>query len=241
MFFSLYPHARRLQRLLERLLLLTLLGTALAAALFTLLFLLRQTYPHGLFLVALGALLLLLRAVQVYGTRRRVQRAALEAHLLQQPLEADTLAACLRRDDHLWARSVVLQALRAAGRQPSPGRLRPDEHLRRLHTLFSTHIRPLRPTLLRPNLFALAALVALWTVESEPASVPLRYGIVLATALLVVELVEARMAWRAQDAADSLALGLSGWALDHTEPALREKPPTYRHQRLYLDRPWAGV
>ncbi len=242
MFFSLYPHARRLLATLERLLLFALLGTGLAAGLFTLLFLLRQTTPRGWLLALMGALLLVLRAVQAYQARRRAQRVALEAHLLQQPLEPQTLAACLQRDDHLWTRSILLQALRTAARQPSPGRLRSDEHLRQLHTLFSTHVGPLRPPLLRPNLLLLAALVALWTLDAAPGALPLRWGVGLAALLLVVELVEARLTWRAQDAADSLALGLSGWMLDHPgEAVVVPEKHAYHHKRLYLDRPWVEV
>lgn len=236
MFFSLYPHARRLQRLLERLLVSGLLATTLVLVTLALLFLLRTSYPHGTALWLVAAALTLLRLVQLYQARRRLQQISLEAHLLQQPLTADTLATCLQRQDHLWAQSAVLQGLRAAHAQPSPGRLRPDEHLRQFHTLFSDHLGALRPPLLRPNLLVVGVLLALWIFDAEPGAVLLRYGLALLGVLLGVELIESRLAWKAQDALDGLALGLSTWALDQPAPA-PPRPHPYHHERLYLDRP----
>ncbi len=240
MFFSLYPHTRRLQSLLERLLIVSLGGIVLALLLAGILLLVRQTQPHGT-LLGLGAGgLALLYGVQAWQARRRVQRAALEAHLLAQPLDAPTLAACLGRGDHLWGQSLVVRALRVAGAQPPLGRLRPDEHLRRLHGLFRRFMAPLRPTLLRPNLLGVAALLALWMHGTLPDTSGLGYGVVLMAGLLALEILAGRTVWQAQDALDGLTLGLADWMLGQADLPFAPSPPPYRHQRLYLDQPWTS-
>lgn len=236
MFSALRPDAHRYQRAAERLFALALVGTALAALVFTLLFLLRHTFAHGVALWLLGTAYLGVRAAQAHAAYRRAEAGALETRLLLQPLDAATLHACLYRHDHLWARSRVLDALRRGLALPPLGRLRADEHARRLYHLFAAELAPLRPSLLRPNLVLLTGLFALWATQVEPGSAQLGYAVGCTVLLGLVELGELRLAWQAQTAADALVAGLSYWALEHGNAAWHTSTPRpYTHERLYLD------
>ncbi len=239
MFSSLRSSARRFQQTLDRLLALALVGTALAALVFTLLFLLRGTFESGTALWLVSMAYLGVRLVQARAAYRRVDRGTLEAQLLLQPLDAPTLAACLHRRDHLWARSHILQGLRRGLQIPELGRLRASEQQRRIYQLYADLLRPLRPSLLRPNLLLLVALFALWATRAEPASVQLWYAIGCTALLGLIELAEVTLVWRAQECTDALAAGLSQWTLEQTDAAwLGATPRPYAHQRLYFDVPW---
>lgn len=241
MFFDLHPQARRFQQALEHAFALALLGTTLAAVAFTLLFLLRHTFTHGITLWLVSMLYLAVRIGQTGSLYSRVQRGALEARLIRQPLDARTLAQCLARTDHLWAQSRVLEGIRQARLFPSPGRLRPSEQQRRLYSLYTSLLAPLRPSLLRPNLLILLALFGLWASQTTAEPVQFGYAIGLTALLGVIELVEVSLLWRVQENVDSLVTGLSKWTLAYADaPSLTaDLPRPYGHERLYLDQPWA--
>lgn len=194
--------------------------------------------------------LLLVLLLAGYGLRRaRLARRAhaaegqlrLEEQFLRYAHDPVRLRHCLRQGDARWARSRILQAMRAGLARPLPPGALTDERRERLHQPYRHAFRRFDPGRPAFDLALLGALVvgvvAAPHVPFDPGSLLFQTGI--AALLLALACGAAQLVQQARTTRHLalLASALAEWTLEG--PAADDPAgPGYAHTLLYRSPPW---
>ena len=228
------------RRLLRRFGWLTLLSGMATLSLFPLLLRAAEADPPRGLLSCLLIFYLACKGAQWLRVRRSLKQIRTEAAFVGQRLSSAILAGCLERDDHLWAHSLTLHALREARARPFPGLLLVEEEQRYVRRLLRRLHRPLAPPYPYLGPLSWVALAGAAAAFGGPALRSLGWVLVAPLLAGLLELLALGFHNRLRRRLARFEQALAGWTLSQALklklPPRRSKP--YAHTLLYRSAPW---
>lgn len=202
-------------------------------------------YPaaRNIALVLLGCYLIR-QIVQGLRAHFGIKQLGLEEHFIRHIHDPDRLHQCLRTDDHLWGRSVILQSLRRLLAQPVPGLLLIEEKQQHAAEHYRRAFRRIRPA---ASWLDLLLLLLLGGVLAFTPLIPIDLHALMfqsgLMALALTVLAEGSQCWEQRRMAyhfTQLSEALGTWTLtrQRTEEAHHGSRKPYGHTLLYQAPPW---